>query len=166
MSGEKNPFVARELESAWQKEEDQSCYDLLALIPDGTNFRVRDLLLEMSSATIDEKELMQRSISEKKEFGFVRRAEERVILSGFEGGIDLDTIAGAVYSVAHPEKPAIFSHAHWDVKKHPLPGYAGIGFGDVPLFDFFIAQYPLLECRVSFNTGDSIRSIIYRGKAE
>lgn len=166
MTVEKDPIVARELENAWQTGKDQACYALLSLIPDGVVFKVGELLLECSPSIFEEEELMGLSIKRRKEFGLIKTVEEKVILEGSEGGIELDDIAGALYRVAHPKKPALFSHMHWDIEKHPLPGHAGIGFGDIPIFDMLIAQIPLLECRVAFNSGSGVRSIIYRGQVE
>lgn len=159
-------YHAVELEDAWRDDDAEVCYRLLASIPYGVNFRTGNLLLVMFPAIDEEKDLMHRSIKKKREFGLIMTAEKKIIVEGSQGTIDLDDIAGALYKVAQSEKPVIFSHTHWDPKKHPLPGFADIGFGDIALFDMFIGLYPLVECRVAFNSGNEVKVIVYKGKIE
>jgi hypothetical protein len=164
MTTEREIASVFKLEDAWRNGDTKSCYRFLSLISDGLTFRLGNLLFELSQSTTEEKMLMQRSIREKRELGLVKTAEKSTEFAGFEGGIDMDDIAGALYEIVDPEKPATFSHTHWDKNKHPLPGYSGIGFGDIPLFNMFIDQFPLLECRAVFNNKNTARTVIYKGQ--
>lgn len=164
MSTETISTVVTELEEAWTKEDVKACYDLLADIPDGVKFKLGNMLFMLAQPLEKEKELMRQSVEDKDELGIIISATGNTLIKGLGRTIDLDEVAGALYGRAIPEEPAVFSHTHWDKSVHPLPGFAEVGFGDIPLFNFFLAGFPLLECRVVFNSGEGIRSIIYKGK--
>jgi hypothetical protein len=164
MSIKENPSDASELEEAWKSGDVQACYRYLDSISDEHKFQIGDLSFRVTASSDEEKKLMERSIQNRREYGLIKTVDKIVIIDGFEGGVDLDEISKALYQNISPDKPAIFSHTHWDSAKHPLPGYAEIGFGDIPLFEFFKATYPLLECRAVFNGSGSVRTIIYEGK--
>ncbi len=158
--------ITRELENAWTKEDVKACYDLLSLIPDRQTFRVGKLLLMLVPPLEEEKAMLEHSNLERRELGVVITEASKVLIKGNSGGIDLDEIAGVLHDTASPEKPAIFSHTHWDTSVQPLPGFAEIGFGDIHLFNFFIDCFPLLECRVVFNSEGGARSIVYKGEVK
>jgi hypothetical protein len=164
MSKEKLNIFVPELETALKKGDVQACYKLLALIPNGVNLKIGNLLLELTTSTEDEKELMRRSTEEMREFGLIKTKEKMTTIEGSGNRINLDDIAGPLYQIVSPEKPAIFSHTHWDTDIHPLPSYDNLGFGDVPIFEMFMQEYPLLKCRTIFKNRGTTRSIIYKGK--
>lgn len=166
MLDEREPVIVPGIEETVRKGNIHESYRLLAGIPDGTVLKVGDLLVEIVPAIDEEKEMMRKSIAERKELALIKTDEETTVIEGDFGSIELDRIAGILYETVKPNIPAQFSHTHWDTNKHPFPAFSEIGFGDIPIFELFMNQRPQLECRIVFNSGTDVRSMIYRGKAQ
>src|SRR3989344_7631833 len=100
MSLENNPITVLALERAWRQKDVRACYESLAVLPDGVVFRMGHILLEMSPAIDEEKEMMQRSMGEGREFCLIKTDSSKTIIEGGGGEVDMDEIAGALYKVA------------------------------------------------------------------
>jgi hypothetical protein len=149
----------QELEAAYRAQDAAECYRALENIPYGAYIEIDGAAFRLVRATKDEKAMLERSLADQRELALVKSWHAEEIVEGQSSSIDLDDFFPAIRRVfENTEHMGVFSHTHPSHRLHPLPSW-----GDIVHWRMLMANYPNIENRVVFMSGDEAKAFRFIG---